>query len=84
MRIVSFLLFQLSKKAYFIIKEITYTDLEEIPRGHGMNFDWRFINDNTKLDDEEAEKFFAMWYKPGKTYDYNAEPSNKKKSKFIA
>jgi len=49
----------------------------------GLIFNWVYLNDTTKLDVEEAIKYFSLSYELGNFYDYETEPDNHLAGNFI-
>jgi len=50
---------------------------------YGINHNSMDFNHNTKLDGEEAKKFFSLWYEQGVFYNYDFDPEDKNDGKLI-
>jgi len=68
--------------AHKILNNEIFENINQIPEKYGVNYYMEAYNNNTKLDDAEADFIFSEWYFERFSYTHPADPNYPKKSNF--
>jgi len=73
----------MDEMAQNILKNKMFENIGRVPMLYGLNYYLGEYNNNTKLDDSEADFIFSGWYFERFTYIHPYDPRYLKAGKFI-